>query len=154
MYIPDIDIYRQSGILPYKFVDGNIFLLLITSRKGNRWIIPKGIVEPHLTPVESASQEAFEEAGIEGALSREQETLEGRRLPAMGLRQSVALSTLLYQCLLHSERSRRWILIWCHGPPQSCAAANKVGPVTRCELRRGPLSRAMAGSYLFDAHLP
>ena len=69
MYIPDIDIYRQSGILPYKFVDGNIFLLLITSRKGNRWIIPKGIVEPHLTPVESASQEAFEEAGIEGNIS-------------------------------------------------------------------------------------
>lgn len=40
--------------------------MLITNRKGTRWVIPKGIVEPELTALQSAEKEAFEEAGIEG----------------------------------------------------------------------------------------
>ena len=65
----DLDIYTQSAVLPYRITDGQLFILMITSRKGTRWIFPKGIVEPDLTPVESAAQEAYEEAGIEGPVS-------------------------------------------------------------------------------------
>jgi 8-oxo-dGTP pyrophosphatase MutT (NUDIX family) len=39
---------------------------LITSIRRGRWIIPKGIVEPHLSPAESACKEAWEEAGVMG----------------------------------------------------------------------------------------
>ena len=42
--------------------------MLITSRSRKRWIIPKGIVENDLSPVESAVKEAYEEAGIKGKL--------------------------------------------------------------------------------------
>lgn len=61
-------IYRQSAVLPYRQENGKLQLLLITSRKARRWVLPKGIVEPGLTPRESAAKEAREEAGIEGGL--------------------------------------------------------------------------------------
>ncbi len=41
-------------------------IMLITSRRRKRWIIPKGVVEQGLSAPESASKEAFEEAGIRG----------------------------------------------------------------------------------------
>lgn len=44
---------------------------LITSRNGKRWVIPKGGIEPGQTAGEAALQEAWEEAGLLGALSRE-----------------------------------------------------------------------------------
>lgn len=58
--------YRQSAVLPYRLRCGEPEVLLITSRKGTRWVLPKGIVEPELTPLESAAKEALEEAGVEG----------------------------------------------------------------------------------------
>ena len=39
---------------------------MITSSSGQRWVFPKGIIEPELTPQESAAEEALEEAGVEG----------------------------------------------------------------------------------------
>jgi len=58
--------YRQSAVIPYRRTADCLEVLLITSRKGKRWIVPKGVVEPHLTPPQSAAQEALEEAGIRG----------------------------------------------------------------------------------------
>ncbi|MBU0559312.1 MAG: NUDIX hydrolase [Bacteroidetes bacterium] len=58
--------YNQSGVIPYKIVDGKIKVLLITSRKGKNWIIPKGIVEKGMSAKVSAVKEAYEEAGILG----------------------------------------------------------------------------------------
>lgn len=47
-------------------------ILLITSSRRARWIIPKGIVDAGHTPAESALKEAYEEAGIRGeAFSQE-----------------------------------------------------------------------------------
>jgi len=61
--------YRQSGVIPYRMLDGSFEILLITSRRKGRWIIPKGIVEPELTVAESACKEAEEEAGVVGGVS-------------------------------------------------------------------------------------
>lgn len=63
-------IYRQSAVLPYRRRDGGVEVLLITSRGGRRWVLPKGIVEPGMTAPASAAKEAREEAGIEGAVSK------------------------------------------------------------------------------------
>lgn len=41
-------------------------VLFISNLKRKRWIIPKGLVEPHLSPEDSAMKEAHEEAGVEG----------------------------------------------------------------------------------------
>ena len=58
--------YTQSGVIPYRIEDEVVHVLLITSRSGRRWGIPKGVVELDLSPVASAAQEALEEAGIDG----------------------------------------------------------------------------------------
>lgn len=58
--------FDQSAIIPYRKVDGVVEILLITSIRKKRWIIPKGFVEFNLSAFESAKKEAFEEAGILG----------------------------------------------------------------------------------------
>ncbi|MFE1746379.1 NUDIX hydrolase [Coleofasciculus sp. H7-2] len=55
-----------SAIIPYRIKDGKIEVLLITSSTGKRWVIPKGMIEPFMTPQASAAKEAWEEAGIVG----------------------------------------------------------------------------------------
>jgi len=63
--VPDY-YYHQSAVIPFRQRGGNTELLLITSRKKKRWVIPKGVKEPELSAAESAAKEAFEEAGVEG----------------------------------------------------------------------------------------
>jgi len=59
--------FRQIAALPVQFaVDGSLYLYLVTSRGGGRWIIPKGNPIPGLDAHEVAAQEAFEEAGLVG----------------------------------------------------------------------------------------
>ena len=63
--------FRQSAVVPWRRGDAGIEVLLITSNRRRRWIIPKGVVEPHLSPQDSAAQEAYEEAGVRGDVDRE-----------------------------------------------------------------------------------
>lgn len=58
--------FVQSGVIPYRCRQGEVEVLLITSRKRKRWVIPKGVVEAGLNPADSAAKEAWEEAGISG----------------------------------------------------------------------------------------
>lgn len=58
--------YEQSGVLPYRRTSEDLEVLLITSRRRRRWIIPKGLLEAHLSAAESAVAEAYEEAGVRG----------------------------------------------------------------------------------------
>jgi 8-oxo-dGTP pyrophosphatase MutT (NUDIX family) len=62
---------KQFGALPYRSeADGTLRILLITSRDTRRWIIPKGNPISGLRPHETAAREAFEEAGVVGAVNR------------------------------------------------------------------------------------
>jgi phosphohistidine phosphatase len=61
--------YHQSSVIPYRLRDGKPEILLIGSRRRKHWVVPKGILEPGLSPQESAACEAREEAGIEGTVS-------------------------------------------------------------------------------------
>lgn len=61
--------FQQSGVIPYRKKNGKTEILLITTIRKKRWIIPKGFIEYHLTPFQSAKKEAFEEAGIRGSNS-------------------------------------------------------------------------------------
>jgi len=64
-FVPEY-FYNQSGVIPYREKKGVLQVLLVTSRKKGKWIIPKGVVEPYMTARESAAQEAYEEAGVFG----------------------------------------------------------------------------------------
>jgi len=63
--------YIQSAVIPYMLVDNEYRIVMITSRKGKRWIIPKGVVEQDMTPRASARKEALEEAGIKGKITKQ-----------------------------------------------------------------------------------
>lgn len=58
---------RQAAAIP--ILDGRV--CLVTSRSGRRWVIPKGQIDPGHTAGEAALVEAWEEAGLVGALDRE-----------------------------------------------------------------------------------
>lgn len=58
----------QYGALPYTVTDGQLVVLLITSRGRGKWIFPKGGLMEGKTPWESAAHEAYEEAGVEGEI--------------------------------------------------------------------------------------
>lgn len=63
---PDFTFY-QSCVIPYRVREGKLEILLITSLRKKKWIVPKGFVEYNLSAFESAKKEAYEEAGVLGA---------------------------------------------------------------------------------------
>ncbi len=58
--------FNQSGVIPYRRANNELEILLITSIKKKKWVIPKGYIEFNLSAFESAKKEALEEAGILG----------------------------------------------------------------------------------------
>jgi 8-oxo-dGTP pyrophosphatase MutT (NUDIX family) len=62
---------QQVAALPWRRKkNGAIEVLLITSRETKRWVIPKGWPMDGLKDYNAARQEAYEEAGVEGHMSR------------------------------------------------------------------------------------
>jgi 8-oxo-dGTP pyrophosphatase MutT (NUDIX family) len=61
----------QYGALPYRLsVGSRPQFMLITSRETRRWVIPKGWPKKGKSPRSSAAREAFEEAGVVGAVAK------------------------------------------------------------------------------------
>jgi 8-oxo-dGTP pyrophosphatase MutT (NUDIX family) len=59
----------QYAALPYQLRAGRPFVLLVSSRRTRRWIIPKGWPMSGRKPHEAAATEAMEEAGLIGAIA-------------------------------------------------------------------------------------
>src|SRR5262249_10181601 len=59
-------VLQQAGAIPISVMDGELRVMLVTSLDTGRWLIPKGHVDPGLTPAAAAAKEAYEEAGIKG----------------------------------------------------------------------------------------
>jgi len=62
--------YHQSSVIPYRFKDNKLQVLVIASSKNKHFVIPKGIIEPGLSSTQSAAKEALEEAGVIGNVSQ------------------------------------------------------------------------------------
>lgn len=60
----------QVSALPYRFVDDSCEILLVTSRRRGKWILPRGKIEAGETAAERAAKEAFEEAGVVGKVAQ------------------------------------------------------------------------------------
>jgi 8-oxo-dGTP pyrophosphatase MutT (NUDIX family) len=62
----------QVAALPYRVTaEGAVEVLLITSRRTHRWIVPKGWTMKGLSAASAAAREAFEEAGVSGEIAAE-----------------------------------------------------------------------------------
>ncbi len=63
-------ILAQAATLGYRRTPAGPVVLLVTSKGTRRWILPKGGIKSGRTPHEAAADEAFEEAGVTGRISR------------------------------------------------------------------------------------
>mgnify|MGYP001169309206 CR=1 FL=1 len=62
-------VFHQIGALCYRFTHKNVKILLVTSRRSKRWIIPKGWKVEKMSNRKSVALEAWEEAGVQGRVS-------------------------------------------------------------------------------------
>lgn len=109
---------RQSGAIPF-LSNGELKILIITNRKGTKWVIPKGIVEPELKPAESAAKEVYEEAGIRGRIIKP--AIGKYNIKKWGDKRKVKVFLLETQEILETwpeslYRRRKWIT--CDQAPQ------------------------------------
>ena len=61
-----MDKIAQASALPFRIYRSKLQILLITSRNGKKWIVPKGIIEPGDSDRYTALKETQEEAGVNG----------------------------------------------------------------------------------------
>jgi 8-oxo-dGTP pyrophosphatase MutT (NUDIX family) len=63
--MPDTSVYvLQAAAIPVRADE----VCVVTARSGQRWVIPKGMIDPGYTAAETALREAWEEAGVAGVL--------------------------------------------------------------------------------------
>lgn len=112
------DPVRQVAALPYAVVSGRVAFLLVTSRRSGRWIFPKGSVIEGLTAWQSAQQEAFEEAGVEGEIETSPigsyRTIKKGSLPRKVVEVDLYPLRVTYQHDTWDEqgkRHRHWVLL-------------------------------------------
>jgi predicted NUDIX family NTP pyrophosphohydrolase len=69
-HMPRYNTVLTAGVLPFRFRDGGVEVLLVRPRKSGRgpkrraWQIPKGQVRPGERTLEAARRELWEEAGL------------------------------------------------------------------------------------------
>lgn len=105
-------IVPQSGVVAWRRQGSGLEVMLVTSRSGQRWVIPKGGLEPDMTPAESAAKEAWEEAGLLGEVS--DHSLGHYGYVKMGMLHRVEVYSLqvtevLDQWLECHQRTRQWM---------------------------------------------
>ena len=106
----------QFGALCYRVEQGVVQILLITSRRTKRWILPKGWPEDGLTPAQAAANEAREEAGVTGKIkqrpigvySYEKHVENAGSLPCMVTLYALKVKTQCDSYPEQSERQRQW----------------------------------------------
>lgn len=66
-----LPVFAQAAALCYRLKAGRPEILLVTTRRAGRWIIPKGWLINGLSPWQTAAREAWEEAGVLGTCGTE-----------------------------------------------------------------------------------
>lgn len=107
----------QYGALVYRINNDKTQVMLITSRRSQRWILPKGWPIKGLKPHQAAAQEAWEEAGIRGKVSKRpcglytypKATVLGKAAPCTVILFPMELSKISNKFPESGERRRKWM---------------------------------------------
>lgn len=105
-------VFKQSGVIPYRIRNGKIEVLLVTNRRHQHWVIPKGGISKAMTPPHSAAKEAWEEAGVVGQVVAD--LIGTYKYRKQGETYRVEVFLLLVETELQdwpeaSERKRQWL---------------------------------------------
>jgi 8-oxo-dGTP pyrophosphatase MutT (NUDIX family) len=111
------DLRTQFAALCYRVRRGKVQILVITSRRSKRWIVPKGWPMEGKTPAASAAQEAWEEAGVRGktgetalgAYTYGKTTVVGDELPCVVMLYPVLVKSLAKKFPESGQRRRKWV---------------------------------------------
>ena len=106
----------QFGALCWRRHRDAVQVLLVTSRRSKRWIIPKGWPQDGATPAEAAMTEAWEESGVKGKIkpiclgiySYTKAPSGGPELPCVVAVFPVKVDRLSSSWPENKERKRRW----------------------------------------------
>ena len=108
----------QLGALPWRDGPSGREVLLITTRGGRQWLVPKGKPMRGFTPAQAAAEEAWEEAGVRGEIADEPIGAFSHRKGSVfaGRRLQVDLYPLKVEREADDwpeahERQRRWVSI-------------------------------------------
>jgi 8-oxo-dGTP pyrophosphatase MutT (NUDIX family) len=115
---------QQCAALPIRERDGEIHVLLITTRGRGHWVIPKGWAEKGVPDHHLAAREAFEEAGLLGstqaapigAYTYRKRLPDGRRATCEVAVFALAVESRAADWPERGQRRNRWM------PPQEAAA--------------------------------
>lgn len=109
------DMRIQFAALCWRANNGKPEVLLITSRRTNRWIVPKGWPQTGMTPGEGALTEAWEEAGVKGkvfdrslGLFSYAKKVEDGILPCVAMVYPVKVTKLAKEFPEAGQRKREW----------------------------------------------
>ncbi len=111
------DSRSQFAALCFRVKDGKTQILLVTSRRTKRWIVPKGWPEDGLTPSQCAAREAWEEAGVKGKafdqclgiFSYEKDVGDGDPLPCLAMVYPVDVQKTVKDYPESAQRRRKWL---------------------------------------------
>ncbi|WOI55041.1 NUDIX hydrolase [Palleronia sp. LCG004] len=109
------DVRTQFGALCWRMRNGKLQVALVTTRRTRRWIVPKGWPIEGATPAMAAATEAFEEAGVEGAVSEQclgiftyTKEMDGDDLPCVVAVFPIKVKKVHKVWPEKAERTRRW----------------------------------------------
>jgi 8-oxo-dGTP pyrophosphatase MutT (NUDIX family) len=105
-------VFQQSGVIPYRLKNGNLEVLLITTRNGQDWVLPKGGIIDGMSPAASAAKEAWEEAGVVGQVYTNE--LDTYKYCKKGKKYEVKMFLLSVETVLEDypevgQRQRQWL---------------------------------------------
>lgn len=111
------DVRTQFAALCYRIKDGKVQILMVTTRRTGRWIIPKGWPMTGETPGDAAATEAWEEAGVKGKVATSPIGLFSYQkfydstpdLPCVVVVYPLHVSTVSKSYPEASERKRKWV---------------------------------------------
>ena len=110
--------HPQMAAMCHRDTENGREYLLITSRDTGRWIIPKGWPIDGLSPVDTALQEAWEEAGVRGTATSDDPIGtycydkgldDGSALPVEAQVFSIAVTDMLPTFPEAAERTLKWV---------------------------------------------
>ncbi|NRB02038.1 MAG: NUDIX hydrolase [Rhodobacteraceae bacterium] len=111
------DVRTQFAALCWRIKDGKVQVLLVTSRRTRRWIIPKGWPISDQSPSEAAATEAWEEAGAKGIVDERplgifsyvKDVGEDDGLPCVAMVYGLKVKSLSKAFPESDERKRKWM---------------------------------------------